>query len=150
MFASSFSELSYLNRQLRALRPDQLSRLARWLGPKGLPNFIFTPKFRKKLIEPLDQSSPKLSDKDLDLSSCSQVSLFRESDDKVDLFVRQHNTEFDLFSNVKNDDLNKLKKRPVWKANLAGLHRIFLSISTITNRLAQEFSSDLRFLLQVR
>ncbi|TPP56122.1 hypothetical protein FGIG_09636 [Fasciola gigantica] len=123
MCNNSRTDLAYLARQLYALRLDQLFRLARWLGPRGLPNIN-----RSRSTEPTgagySASGPAANNR-----------LLSPSPDAV-----MHSSWRRSFS--------PLPVRRTWKANLAGLHRIYKTVATVADRLSVDFPTELRFILQ--
>lgn len=150
MFNTSRSELAYLSRQLHALRLDQLCRLARWLGPRGLPNLIYTQTActsSTNLNQSTDDSlkpslSKKMNDIEPDASTIQQ---------------RGRNCLPPTGSSIPtncNLPVNSLsltyhsKFRRVWKTYLFGLHRLFKCISEVANQVASEYPTELRFILQ--
>ncbi|CAL8070485.1 unnamed protein product [Calicophoron daubneyi] len=130
MFASSRADLAYLARQMNALRLDQLCRLARWLGPRGLPN----------LVSSHSPSSPTQKAIASNHSRSHATSLF--------LSPRRGRTNSDRPLTSSWCASSPESKRATWRTNLLGLHRIYKSVSTVADRVANEFPTELRFILQ--
>lgn len=126
MCASSRTDLAYLVRQLYALRLDQLFRLARWLGPRGLPNINRSRS--TGIAEPTSR-----------LTTGSAVNV-RSLSPLPGAFMQ---------SSWRGSFSPPLIRRRTWKANLAGLHRIYKTVATVADRLSVNYPTEIRFILQV-
>ncbi|VDP26154.1 unnamed protein product [Echinostoma caproni] len=127
MCANSRTDLAYLARQLYALRLDQLFRLARWLGPRGLPNLN-----RSRSTE-ASRPGTYLAAGPVDMRALSP-------------------SPTTLHAGLQSSWCGSLSpplSRRTWKANVAGLHRIYKTIATVADRFTSDFPTELRFILQV-
>ncbi|CAH8865335.1 unnamed protein product [Trichobilharzia szidati] len=155
MFSSSRAELAYLCRQLYALRPDQLCRLARWLGPNGLPNLIYNQKISTKLSSHIEQ------EENLNTTTSSELHTTTNNNNAKVTVVNVTNTH------ASQPTLSSLSPRSggggslprnflgtfyqkthVWKTYLPGLHRLYKCISSVADQFAREYPTELRFILQ--
>nr|CAH8865480.1 unnamed protein product [Trichobilharzia regenti] len=156
MFSSSRSELAYLCRQLYALRPDQLCRLARWLGPNGLPNLIYDQKISTKLSSHIEQEEEKEEAAAANLNTTTSNT--KETVGNVNNTT--HGSQQTLSSlspppppltsgSLPRNFLGTFyQKTHVWKTYLPGLHRLYKCISSVADQFAREYPTELRFILQ--
>ncbi|CAH8634418.1 unnamed protein product, partial [Schistosoma rodhaini] len=140
MFSSSRSELAYLCRQLFALRPDQLCRLTRWLGPNGLPNLIYNQKLSSRLSDSEQQTNPNCSLQEVPNEIKTTTTTTRGSRMSLSSLLTP--------SSVPNNLIASYQKSHIWKTCLPGLHRLYKSISSVADRFAREYPTELRFILQ--
>ncbi|OON22666.1 FYVE zinc finger, partial [Opisthorchis viverrini] len=129
MFTKSRSDLAYLTRQLYALRLDQLCRLVRWLGPRGLPNFTGSGHSKASSTnQSFGSSSPARPGSPGNQCGHSSpgrpVPCQRSSGSPVPRSGR------------------------LWRTHLAGLHRIYKRVSEVADRFSNEYPTELRFILQ--
>ncbi|KAH8873627.1 Lateral signaling target protein 2 like [Schistosoma japonicum] len=143
MFNSSRSELAYLCRQLYALRPDQLCRLTRWLGPNGLPNLIYNQKLSTRLSD-YEQTA--------NANSSSEVHNEIKTTSSATIINTTCGSRLSLSSITPNSAPHNMnisyQKSHIWKTCLPGLHRLYKCISGVADRFAREYPTELRFILQ--
>lgn len=142
MFSSSRSELAYLCRQLFALRPDQLCRLTRWLGPNGLPNLVYNQKLSSRLSDSEQQTNSNCSLQEVPNEIKITTTITRGARLSLSSLLTP--------SSVPNNLSTSYQKSHIWKTCLPGLHRLYKSISSVADRFAREYPTELRFILQVR
>ncbi|CAH8544049.1 unnamed protein product [Schistosoma turkestanicum] len=152
MFKSSRSELAYLCRQLYALRPDQLCRLTRWLGPNGLPNLIYNQKLSTRLLSNSEQCTN--SNCTLQEEVHNEMKATTTTATTTTTINTPHESRLSLLSLITttNSIPNHLNisyhKNYIWKTYLPGLHRLYKCISSVADRFAREYPTELRFILQ--
>ncbi|CAH8587570.1 unnamed protein product [Heterobilharzia americana] len=147
MFSSSRSELAYLCRQLYALRPDQLCRLARWLGPNGLPNLIY----HQKLVSKLSYPEERIANSSSEIHNATKVSANITTATTTTTSASTHESCFSLPSVTSGSvpgNLGAYQKSHIWKTYLPGLHRLYKCISGVADKFAREYPTELRFILQ--
>ncbi|CAH8611300.1 unnamed protein product [Schistosoma curassoni] len=140
MFSSSRSELAYLCRQLFALRPDQLCRLTRWLGPNGLPNLVYNQKLSSRLSDSEQQTNSNCSLQEVPNEIKITTTITRGARLSLSSLLTP--------SSVPNNLSTSYQKSHIWKTCLPGLHRLYKSISSVADRFAREYPTELRFILQ--
>ncbi|KAK4468558.1 hypothetical protein MN116_007753 [Schistosoma mekongi] len=143
MFNSSRSELAYLCRQLYALRPDQLCRLTRWLGPNGLPNLIYNQKLSSRLSDYEQTANANSSSEVLnEIKTTSSTTI-------INTTVGSRLSLSSITPSSAPHNINiSYQKSHIWKTCLPGLHRLYKCISAVADRFAREYPTELRFILQ--
>ncbi|KAG5449122.1 hypothetical protein CSKR_112940 [Clonorchis sinensis] len=131
MFSKSRSDLAYLTRQLYALRLDQLCRLVRWLGPRGLPNFTGSGHSKASSTNQSFGSSPTRSGSPA--NQCEHSSPSRP----IPVVQCQRSSGSPVHRSGR-----------LWRTHLAGLHRIYKRVSEVADRFSNEYPTELRFILQ--
>ncbi|KAF7256056.1 hypothetical protein EG68_06756 [Paragonimus skrjabini miyazakii] len=143
IFATFRSNLAYLARQLHALRTDQLCRLARWLGPRGLPNLISSQSRKLNTPGPCcdTMTSSPLPIKPLISSAQSESVLIDSGSTEA-----RSNSPQGLNSSWSGVPTSRPCVK--WQTNLLGLHLLFKRISALSEEVSTKFPTELRFVLQ--
>lgn len=140
MFAGSRTDLAYLARQLYALRLDQLCRLARWLGPRGLPNLIAAEQ-RKQQSSPIRNASQTLL--------CGHKTSASNSPPLHTAPDSSHRApSHPMFSSNWSGNYTPQTVR-TWRTNLSGLHQLYKRLSAVADEFSTKFPTELRYILQI-